>query len=172
MLRGRFTQTRQLQGFTRPLVTTGGFALAPDRGLIWRAETPFAVTTVMSPVGLVQELRGTETFRLPAERIPFLGQLYTMLKGALAGDWSALDTDFVVTRSGDLAAWQATMTPRGQPSAVMPFQAITATGGCFVDAVDLLKPGGDTDRLRLTDQSVVTGRLTGDEEATFLHLKL
>lgn len=166
VLRGRFVQTRQLQGFTRPLVTEGQFALSPGRGLIWRAETPFAVTTVMSPAGLMQEMNGTEAFRLPAERVPFLGRLYGMLGGALSGDWSALDSDFSITRTGDATAWQATFSPRATPSAMMPFQTITAQGGCFVDAVDLLKPGGDVDRLRFLDQRVAGGPFSAEEEAT------
>jgi Outer membrane lipoprotein carrier protein LolA-like len=170
VLRGRFVQTRQLQGFARPLVTEGQFVLSPGRGLIWRAESPFAVTTVISPAGLRQEMHGTETFRLPAERVPFLGRLYGMLGGALSGDWSALNSDFAVTRTGDAMSWQATLTPRAAPSAMMPFQTITARGGCFVEAVDLLKPGGDTDRLRFRDQSVITGILTAEEEATLAQL--
>jgi hypothetical protein len=165
VLRGRFEQTRQLQGFTRPLITKGQFALSPGRGLIWRAETPFAVTTVMSPAGLMQEMHGTETFRLPAERVPFLGRLYSMLGGALSGDWSALDSDFSVGHTGDASAWQALLAPRAGPSAMMPFQTITARGGCFVEAVELLKTGGDVERLRFLDQRVATGSLSAEEEA-------
>jgi hypothetical protein len=170
VLRGRFVQTRQLQGFARPLVTEGQFVLAPGQGLIWRAETPFAITTVMSPAGLSQEMDGTETFHLPAQNVPFLRRLYGMLGGALSGDWSALDTDFAVTRSGDTASWQATLTPRAESSPVMPFQTITARGSCFVDAVDLVKPGGDTDRLRFRDQSVAKDPLTTEEQATLTSL--
>lgn len=163
VLRGRFVQTRRLQGFTRPLVTEGRFVLSPDLGLIWRAETPFAVTTVMSPAGLVQEMQGNETFRLASDRIPFLSRLYAMLGGALSGDWSALDADFTVARSGDAGAWQATLTPRAAPSQTMPFQSIETHGGCFVDTVELLKPGGDSDTLRFLDQAVTTGPLSADE---------
>ncbi len=165
ILRGRFVQTRRLQGFARPLVTEGRFALAPGQGLIWRAEKPFAITTVMSAAGLVQETRGTETLRLPAARLPLLARLYDMLGGALGGDWHALERDFSVLRTGDAAAWQVVLTPRVTDSIAMPFQAITAHGGCFVDAVDLAKPGGDTDRLEFLDQTLAPGPLGAGEEA-------
>jgi hypothetical protein len=170
VLRGRFVQTRRLEGFSRPLITEGSFVLAPAHGLIWRAETPFAVTTIMSSAGLVQEMRGAETFRLPADRVPFLGRLYRMLGSALSGDWSALDSDFTVSRTGDAGSWEAVLTPRNAPSAMMPFRSITAHGGCFVEAVELLKPGGDTDQLRFTKQTVASGGLTPEEEAALAPL--
>ena len=100
VLRGRFVQERHLHGFDAPLRTEGRFVLAPGRGLIWRAETPFAITTVITTAGLVQDVDGTETMRLPAARLPFLGRLYGMLSGALSGDWRGLEPDFVVVRSG------------------------------------------------------------------------
>ncbi len=49
VLRGSFAQQRQLSGFKTPLRTEGRFVLAPVRGLIWQAEKPFAVTTVITP---------------------------------------------------------------------------------------------------------------------------
>ena len=166
ILRGRFVQTRRLQGFARPLVTEGRFVLASGQGLIWRAEKPFAITTVMSAAGLVQETRGTETLRLPAARLPLLARLYDMLGGALGGDWQAMERDFTVLRTGETASWQVVLTPRITDNTAMPFQTITARGGCFVDAVDLTKPGGDVDRLEFLDQALAPGPLGTDEAAS------
>src|SRR5215472_13335374 len=86
VLRGRFEQLRFLQGFQAPLKSSGTFVLAPGLGLIWKTEAPFALTTVMSPAGLVQEAGGRETMRMPSARIPFMSKLYAMLGGALTGD--------------------------------------------------------------------------------------
>jgi len=83
VLRGRFVQERHLQGFNAPLRSEGRFVLAAGKGLIWRAEKPFAVTTAISPAGLAQEVGGNETMRLPSSRLPFLSRLYDMLGGAL-----------------------------------------------------------------------------------------
>ena len=165
ILRGRFVQTRTLQGFTRPLISEGHFVLSPGRGLIWRAEKPFAVTTLISSAGIVQLVQGNETLRLPSSRMPMLGQLYDMLGGAMAGDWHALERDFTVARSGEAQAWQVTLTPRHADNAAMPFTAINASGGCLVEAVELLKPGGDADRLRFVDQTLTSGPLDADETA-------
>src|SRR5215475_15469838 len=89
ILRGRFEQQRFLQGFQAPLKSSGTFVLSPGLGLIWKTESPFALTTIMSPAGLIQEVGGRETIRMPSSRIPFMSKLYAMLGGALTGDWDA-----------------------------------------------------------------------------------
>ncbi len=163
VLRGAFVQERFLKGFQAPLKSEGRFVLVPGGGLIWRTETPFAVTTVMSPAGLVQEVKGNETMRLPAARLPFMSKLYTMLGGALTGDWKALEGMFAVERTGDTAAWNLHLTPRRADDPAMPIRAITVRGGRFVNEVEIAKPDGDRDRLTFRDQALKTEQPTADE---------
>jgi hypothetical protein len=167
VLRGRFGQERHLRGFDAPLRTEGRFVLAPGRGLIWQAETPFAVTTVITAAGLVQEVDGSETMRLPATRLPFLSRLYGMLSGALSGDWRGLEADFVVVRSGDAAHWRAELTPRRADA--VPFSGIVVSGGRFVDQVRIDKPNGDWEGLVFLDQVLSDGPV-GAGEASLLAL--
>ncbi|CAO3416807.1 LolA family protein [Azospirillum argentinense] len=165
VLRGAFVQERFLKGFQAPLKSEGRFVLAPGRGLIWRTETPFAVTTVMSPAGLVQEVKGNETMRLPAARLPFMSKLYTMLGGALTGDWKALEDMFAVERGGGTDAWTLHLTPRRADDPTMPIRAIDVRGGRFVDEVEIVKPDGDRDRLTFRDQLLKAEPPTADEAA-------
>jgi hypothetical protein len=101
VLRGRFEQQRHLAGFTSVLRSEGHFVLAPGCGLIWQAETPFAVRTVITPGGLTQRIGDEETLRLSTDRVPFLAHLSDMLTGTLAHEWHALEQDFAIARSGD-----------------------------------------------------------------------
>ncbi|WP_431855367.1 outer membrane lipoprotein carrier protein LolA [Azospirillum sp.] len=165
VLRGAFVQERFLKGFQAPLKSEGRFTLAPGRGLIWRTEAPFAVTTVMSPAGLVQEVKGSETMRLPAARMPFMSKLYTMLGGALTGDWKALEDMFAVERAGDAGAWTLHLTPRRADDPTMPIRAIDVRGGRFVEEVEIIKPDGDRDRLTFRDQRLKVEPPTADEAA-------
>jgi hypothetical protein len=163
VLRGRFVQERHLKGFNAPLLTEGHFILAPGRGLIWQAETPFAVTTVITAAGLVQAVGRAETMRLPSARMPFLSRLYDMLSGVLGGDWRAIETDFTTNRFGDEASWRMELVPRqSSDQMTMPFRSITAKGGRFLDEVVLTK-GDDFDRLRFLDQALSTAPLSADE---------
>lgn len=165
-LRGRFVQERRLQGFNAPLRSEGTFVLAVGKGLIWRAEKPFAITTAISPAGLVQDVGGNETMRLPSSRLPFLSRLYGMLGGALAGDWQAMAQDFTVQKFGNAQSWQVILTPRNGPDPVtMPFSAITAKGGRFVDTVTIAKPDGDYDQLTFLDQTLSADPLPPGDSA-------
>jgi hypothetical protein len=166
-LRGRFVQERFLKGFAAPLRTEGHFVLSPGRGLIWSAESPFAITTVITPAGLTQDVQGTPGLRMTAAQLPFLSRLYAVLGGALAGDWKALDGLFVSERASlnpaDRDRWRMILVPLNAGDAAMPFSRITVTGDRFVGTVQLDKRDGDQDRLTFLDQALVTGPLAEGE---------
>jgi hypothetical protein len=154
VLRGRFTQERQLKGFDRPLISAGDFVLAPGAGLIWRTQRPFAIVTLITAAGLVQEVDGTETTRLTTARLPFLASLYDLLGAALSGDWQVLATRFQVSRHGDARQWDLTLTPpEGADPLTMPFRSITLRGGKYLDEVRIVRLDDDSDRLVFSDQT-------------------
>jgi hypothetical protein len=164
VLRGRFVQERLLQGFAQPIRSEGSFVVVPGRGLIWRAEAPFPVTTVVTPVGLVQSVDGTETTRLAAARMPFLARLYDMMAGALAGDWRALEDTFTLTRKPGAIQ----LSPKSADAlAAQQITSISARLGRFVEEVEIAKPSGDRDRLRFTEQ-VLNARPLDAAEAALL----
>ena len=155
ILRGSFEQIRRLTGFAAALHTLGHFLVVPGRGLIWQAESPFEVRTVITPSGLTQRIGEEETMRLTADRVPFLARMADMLTATLARDWQALERDFVIARSGDAAAWQVVLTPRVAPHAsAMPFERIVVAGGRLVETVEMSRPGGDSDTVIFHDQTV------------------
>jgi hypothetical protein len=160
VLRGTFVQERHLQGFAQPLKSQGSFVVVLGRGLIWRAETPFAITTVLSPAGLVQSVNGTVTTRLDATRIPFMSRLYHMMAGALSGDWRGLEAGFAISR----AAQTLTLVPKDEATAGQ-IKALTLEVGRFVDAVTIQKPNGDWDHLTFLDQSLDQGPPAPSEAA-------
>jgi len=163
VLRGRFIQERHLRGFAAPLRSEGQFLLAPGRGLIWKTEKPFAVTTAITESGLLQEVNGSQTLHMPAAKLPFLSRLYRMLGGALAGDWLGLEDDFTLAREGSDDNWQLSLTPKKTDEMTMPFRSIAVKGKRFVDEVTLTKPDGDLDRLTFFDQVLSSAPLTTNE---------
>jgi len=162
VLRGRFVQERMLKGFAQPIRSEGSFVVVPGRGLIWRAEAPFPVTTVVTPAGLVQSVDGAETTRLAAARMPFLSRLYDMMAGALAGDWRALDDAFTLTRKPDAIEL---LPKRADDLAAQQITSISARLGRFVEEVEIAKPSGDRDRLRFTEQVLNARPLDAAETA-------
>jgi hypothetical protein len=164
LLRGRFVQERILQGFAAPLKSEGSFVLAPGQGLIWRAEKPFALITLMTDKGLAQRSDGATTLDLPASRAPFLAGLYAMLSGALAGNWHVLERDFAIDKSQTDGTWSLRLTPRNSsPGAAMPITQINITGVEFVEHVEIVKQGGDRDVLTFLDQTRTNTPMRADE---------
>jgi hypothetical protein len=153
VLRGRFAQQRFLQGFDKPLASSGSFILAPGRGVVWRNETPFSVMTVMGPGGLVQRVTGGATTHYPASRMPGIGRLYEIFGAALGGDWSQLESVFDVRREGGAGNWKATLVPRRDQNAALPLREVIVQGARYVHSVEVFRPNGDRDRIEFSQQA-------------------
>jgi hypothetical protein len=154
ILHGAFTETRHMHGFNGPMATNGHFTVAPGFGLIWDTEKPFAITTIITPTGLRQNIGGEQITNLDAAKMPFLLRLYETLGGALAGDTQSLDKDFIVTRSQKNGSWIIDLQPRQTDSIAMPFSAIHITGSQFIDSVHMTRNDGDSEDITFQNQSV------------------
>jgi hypothetical protein len=163
VLRGTFSQSRQIQGFKRPVVSTGEFVVARDRGILWHTKTPFDGTIAMSPDRLrVANARGQAEVDLDARREPMLRTLNGLLRSVVVGDIEALTQLFEVeARLSGTDAWEMALTPR---DALLKkrFSGIRLAGAAYVREVRLTERGGDVTTVTLADQKGDT-RLTDDE---------
>ncbi len=158
VLRGRFVQERALAGFDAPLRSEGRFAFSAERGLIWRTEKPFSIVAAISSAGLIQLSGGTQVLGLPAR-----ARMFDLIRGALIGDWRALEEQFSVRKHAGGDGWRVTLEPR-TPSAA-PFESVEIAGGRFAERIEIRKPGGDVDRLRFSQQALSNVPFTPDELA-------
>jgi hypothetical protein len=147
ILRGRFVEAHQMNDAKGSAYSSGHFVVAPAHGLIWGTEKPIPTSTIITPNGLVQDIGGIAV-KLPRKN---LRHLYDMVGGALAGDWSGLENDFAVTRSGNADHWQMLLTPRQSDHAQMPYATITVSGGRFVENIVMARANGNYDMLSFTD---------------------
>ncbi len=171
VLRGSFSEERRLKDFKAPLLSSGHFAVIPGKGLIWEVEKPFAVTTIITPNGIVQQAGTNQVMNLPAKQVPFLLHLYQMLSGALAGEWSAFSRDFEIkTSETPKGAWQLQLTPKNKEDVMMPFSMINIMGTEFAEHVELNKPDGDADIITFSEQKLSTEPLTKQEAALLTKL--
>jgi Outer membrane lipoprotein carrier protein LolA-like len=164
VIAGHFVQERHLAGLTAPLRSEGRFVLAAGRGLIWRAEKPFATVTVLTPEGVSQSVDGKEVQRLQAARVPFLSRFYLMLSGALAGDWSAMEHDFTIDQQDGEPRWTIVLHPRSMDDpASAQLKSITVTGDTFVEAVEIHRANGDWEHLTFLDQALSSAPLSAED---------
>jgi len=145
ILRGAFTQTQVMQGFDRPLVSTGHFVLAPKRGIRWSVEAPFPSVVTITPDGLTQESNGTVT-KLKTGNVPKLKEMYHLIQGVLEGNWQALGRYFTLRVGGDAAQWHVRLIPiKDEPG--FPYAAIAVAGGRFVERVEMRNKSGDMETI-------------------------
>jgi hypothetical protein len=168
ILRGQFKQERFLQGFAAPLKSSGTFILSPGLGLIWKTDLPFSLTTVMSPAGMMMEVGGRETMRMPSARVPFMSKLYATLSGTLTGDWEGLSSTFKVTRKIEGKSWRMKLEPMLADDSGMPIVAIELHGARFLEDVDVIKRNGDHDRIVFLNQKLELAPPTPDEAKLFV----
>lgn len=166
VLRGQFVQTRQLQGFAKPLKSEGSFVLVPGRGLIWHSEKPFDNTAIITASGILQLAKGREAMRLSASKLPGLAQLYSVLSAALSGNTGPLQQTFAVTQTSGNDGWKVELRPLDAgKQAMSQIKRLVLTGTRYVDAVEVERTGGDVDRIAFSGHKVAKADLTPGEVA-------
>jgi len=149
ILLGAFTQTQAMQGFDRPLVSTGHFVLASRRGIKWNVEAPFPSVVTITPAGLTQESNGTTT-SLRTDNLPKLKEMYHLIQGVLEGNWRELSGYFTMVVAADGRKWQVRLVPiKDEPG--FPYATITVSGARFVERVEMHNKNGDTETIDFSD---------------------
>lgn len=164
VLRGHFEQKRYLNGLANPVRSSGVFTLVAGRGLIWTTTKPFATTTIMTQAGLVQDVKGKETLRLAASRLPIMSKLYTMFGAALTGNWETMQGAFALTRQQKGQAWSIRLESLRPDDPNLPIKAINARGQRLLDEVEVVKPNDDRDVLTFSSQKLEQGPPTQEEQ--------
>ncbi|MDX2028863.1 MAG: LolA-related protein [Alphaproteobacteria bacterium] len=163
ILRGAFIQEFQTSKTGSPLVSSGQFTVAPGHGLIWKIEKPFPTSTIITPEAAIQNVGGL-SMKLPVKN---LRSLYDMVGGALAGDRSALEKEFILMPGGKDSQWQMLLTPRQPGKAKLPYSSITVSGSTFVEKILMTKANGAQDTLSFTETTLSSAPLSASETSAF-----
>jgi hypothetical protein len=106
-----FTQTRHLNGITRPLVARGRATIAAER-VDWHVTTPVNALTTITPGGITQSIDGGAPQRVQAGGDALLSSagLFDML----TGNFDALEQHYAITQRPARAdgGWSIRLTPR------------------------------------------------------------
>ena len=164
VIHGHFLQERHLAGVPAPIRSEGEFVVAVNRGLIWRTEKPFAITTVITAAGIAQSVGQTQTLRLSAEQQPFLARIYDMLSGALTGEWGTVESQFAMKRTETGDHWKVELRPKDAKGlSAVGIQSMSVEGSRFVEEVELRRGPMDYDHLTFSGQNLSSGPLSPDE---------
>ena len=165
VIRGDFTQTRQLAGIKKPLVAKGSFVVEKTRGVLWRTLTPFPQTTRVTQGEILQKDGDRVLMSLSADKEPAAHAISRILFSLFAGDMSALAEYFDYTGQIDGGGWQLSFTPR-EAGLRTVIGSMSLEGDSVVRQVTLTSAAGDITRIVFSNAATAAA-LTADERAQF-----
>lgn len=149
-LQGEFEQSKQVQGFKKPLLSRGDFVVARGRGVLWRTRAPFASELKLTRNQIEASQGGAPALRMDSQREPALRLINEMMFALIGGDIAALSQLFVL--GGELVGergWRLTLVPR-QAAWRQVLQGIDLAGERHVREVRIVEAAGDQTQIRFS----------------------
>lgn len=168
VLRGTFTQEKQVEGFRNPLRSAGHFVLAVEQGVLWETLKPFPSEVALTQTRIAsRQPDGSWRIEADATNQPGLAAINATFFALMAGNVAALSTRF----EGEATLlpegrWQLALTPKPGPLA-QAFTALHIEGARFVEQVTLNDTQGDQTRIAFDGFNTEPATLTSDEAARF-----
>ncbi|RQS11016.1 outer membrane lipoprotein carrier protein LolA [Burkholderia sp. Bp9002] len=142
-IRADFTQTQTLAAMTRPLVSTGSLLFDRASGVVWRIDTPYKATYVITDGGVREVGADGQRARGDARNV---AQVSRMMRGMLGGDLSGLYAQFDVDASGTPERWRLTLRPN-QPQLAQAIRTLQMTGGAYLKTLGMTFANGNVTTL-------------------------
>jgi len=163
-VRAHFTQTQTLAAMKAPLVSTGSLLFFRERGVIWQVETPCTKTWIMRDSGVtVIDAAGQPARNGGAQGSRGAAEIAKMMRAMLAGDLSALYTQFDVTARGTASQWQMRLVPR-QPQIAQALRGIEMAGGDFLHGLRITFANGDVTQYDFSGSAQVSELTSADQK--------
>jgi len=168
VLRGEFTQEKQVAGFKNPLRSQGRFVLAQDHGVIWTTLKPFPSEVVVTRDRILSRQRdGSSRVELDGRQQPAMRSVNAIMFALMSGDAQALSAQFTVkveVLPGN--AWKMQLTPRSAMLGKV-FAQLTLSGDRYVREVQINEANQDVTRIHFTGMSDTPATLSTDEGRRF-----
>lgn len=149
-VRAQFVQTQTLSAMKQPLVSKGTLVFVRDRGVIWRMDTPYAATFVITDSGVAEvDASGKPIRSASAQGVRGVAQVSKMMRAMLGGDLSALYSQFEVDAQGTPSDWTLDLKPN-QPQLAQAIKGLHMTGGAFVRSLRIDLANSDVTRIEFT----------------------
>ncbi|MBB5413743.1 outer membrane lipoprotein-sorting protein [Paraburkholderia sp. HC6.4b] len=165
-VRAQFTQTQTLAAMKQPLVSNGTLLFFRERGVIWRIDTPYKATYVITDAGVAQlDASGHRVSTQSAQGSRGVAQVSKMMRAMLGGDLSALYSQFDVSAEGSAAQWRMRLTPN-QPQLAQSIKGLDMSGGDYLQNLRITLANGDVTKLEFANSTAVA-EPTPDERSLF-----
>jgi hypothetical protein len=166
ILCGNFEQAKQLEGFKKPLVSSGRFCIINGKGVLWRTLQPFASTLRLTRDEIVQVQGERVAMRMNASQEPMVRTINSVLFSLLAGDLTQLETMFEVDGSVRGDSWGVFLKAR-EPALAKMIGGVQIEGGAFVRNIIINETGGDRTDIVFSGMASGEAALTAEDMKAF-----
>jgi hypothetical protein len=166
VLCGNFEQSKYLTGFKKPLLSSGRFCVAADKGVLWRTLQPFPNTLRLTRNEIVQTQDGRVAMRINAQQEPTVRAINGVLFSLLSGDLSQLETLFESEGKVQDRSWSVALKPR-EPGLAKVIAGIQLEGGSHVKSIVLGEANGDRTSIVFTGMTAGDAAMSAEEAKSF-----
>lgn len=166
VLRGHFAQSKQIQGFSKPLQSSGDFIVAREEGILWRTLKPFPGVLKLTRDEIVATQGDAVAFRLNASSEPSVRIINGLMFALLNGDVAALDRQFTIVGGTAGDQWTLALTPK-QAAFAKLIRSIELRGDRHVHTIAIAEANGDDTRIVFSEQSSDPAQLSAEERQRF-----
>lgn len=165
VLRGGFSQEKQVSGFRNPLRSQGRFVVARGHGVIWSTLTPFPSEMVITADRILSRQRdGRTRVELDAREQPALRSVNAILFALMSGDVQALSGQFNVSATREGQGWALRLTPKS-PVLAKAFASLALHGDHYVRQVEIIEASQDRTLIAFSALTETPATLSADEAA-------
>jgi hypothetical protein len=166
VLCGNFKQAKQLEGFKKPLVSTGRFCVVAGKGVLWRTLQPFPNTLRLTHNEIVQVQGERVAMRLDSTQEPMVRMINNVLFALLAGDLTQLETLFEIDGNVRGDSWGVFLKAR-EPALAKAIGGVQIEGAAFVKNIVISEAGGDRTNIVFSGMTSGDAALTAEEAKAF-----
>ncbi|NAZ70286.1 LolA family protein [Vibrio toranzoniae] len=153
IVRGEFTQTRNMEMFAQPLTSQGTFLLDKSNGLLWTQATPFPVSLVLTDNKLSQRFADQPAKIITDKENPMAFYFSHIFLSVFHGDTQKLQEQFSLSfeaaamqspgKNTGNNSWTLILTPKSAPMNAV-FEAIKLQGDSDIERIELKEIRGDS----------------------------
>ena len=168
VLRGDFTQEKQVTGFKNPLRSQGRFVLAQDHGVIWSTLKPFPSEVVVTRDRILsRQSDGSTRVELDAKQQPAMRSVNAIMFALMSGDAQALSAQFTVkVEALPNNGWKMQLSPRSAMLGKV-FTGLKLSGDRYVREVEITEANQDVTRIHFAGMSETPAVLSAEEGGKF-----
>ena len=161
VIRGSYTQTREIALLSKPLESHGDFILS-EQGLFWRQQSRPASIVIANSDRLVQQIGDGIPEVSDESSNPMVLPFSRIFLGIFTGDEESLRTHFEIAFSTTGEVWEIVLTPTTEPMS-LAIETIILQGREYIEDLTVVNRSSDQTVIRFSDIQTQPEHLTEHE---------